>query len=223
MEPKKSREANLENKKAGFFFVGLVMISAVVGMAFEYQKFVADPAQAEIVDNSLDDDLIFEIPPEEEIIEEQPEVAPPPPVVEEIEVVEDEEEVEEFDMSQIADPIDEIPPEQEAAPVAEKILEFAEVEPEFPGGPSAMAEWIREKVEYPELAKEMGEQGVVYVKFVVNSNGSIEQVSVVKGVSDALDAEAKRLVRNMPKWKPGEQAGKKVRVSFTLPIHFRLG
>lgn len=223
MELKKSKEANLENKRFGFFFVGLLMISAVVGMAFNFQSFVADPIKEKIVDTSMDDDLIFEIPPEEEIIEEQPEVAPPPPVVEEIEVVEDDEEVEEFDMSDIADPIEEIPDEPEAAPVAEEILEFAEVEPEFPGGPAAMAEWIRDKVEYPELSKEMGEQGVVYVKFVVNSNGSIEQVKVVKGISDALDSEAKRLVRNMPKWKPGEQAGKKVRVSFTLPIHFRLG
>lgn len=222
MEPKKSREANLENKKAGFFFVGLTMVSALVGMAFHHQTVVPDEVTAKIEDNSMNDDLIFEIPPEEEIIEEQPEVAPPPPVIEEIEVTEEEVE-EEFDMSQIADPILEIPEEVVEAPKAEEILDFAAVEPEFPGGQAEMAKWIQKEVKYPELSKEMGEQGVVYVKFVVNSNGTIEQVQIARGVSDALDAEAKRVVKNMPKWKPGEQAGKKVRVRYTLPIQFRLG
>ena len=192
MELKKSREANLENKKAGFFFVGLVMISAVVGMAFEYEKFTADPDMAEADNNSMEDELVFEIPPEEEIPEEEPEVTPPPPVIEEIEVVEDEEEVPELDLSDFETEVEEVPDEEEAAPVEEAILDFVEVEPEFPGGAAAMNQWIVDNVEYPELAKEMGEQGIVYVKFVVNKNGSIQDVSIRKGVSDALDAEAKK-------------------------------
>ena len=86
-----------------------------------------------------------------------------------------------------------------------------------------MMTWIQKHIEYPQLAIEMGEQGIVYVQFVVNKDGSIEQVKVMRGVSDALDDEAKRVVKRMPKWTPGEQAGKKVRVRYTLPIHFRLG
>jgi len=223
MEQKKSKEANLESKKAGFFFVGLVMISAIVGMAFEYEKFTAEDQIAQKEDDSMQEELVFDIPPEEEIPEEEPEVAPPPPVIEEIEVVEDDEEVEELDLSSIDEKIEEAPEEEEAEIVEEKIIDFAEVEPSFPGGEAAMVEWINKNVEYPQLAIELGEQGIVYVQFVVNKNGSIEQTKVLRGVSDALDAEARRVVRKMPKWIPGEQAGKKVRVRFTLPVHFRLG
>ncbi len=223
MEQKKSREANLENKKVGFFLVGLLMISAVVGMAFSYQKFTPVDRQAVVEDDNLGDELVFEIPPEEEIIEEEPEVAPPPPVIEEIEVVEDDEEIEEIDLTAIEDEIDEVPDEEPVEIVAEPIADFAEVEPSFPGGEAAMMSWIQENIEYPPLAVEMGEQGKVFVQFVVNKDGSIEQVKVLRGVSDAIDQEAKRVVRTMPKWSPGEQAGKKVRVRYTLPIHFRLG
>lgn len=223
MESKKTKEADLENKKIGFFFVGLVMISAVVGMAFEYEKFTAAEKVVAQEDNNMEDELVFEIPPEEEIPEEEPEAAPPPPVIEEIEVVEDDEEVEELDLSMIEDEVDEVPEEEEVEIVEEAIVDFAEVEPSFPGGEGAMVEWINKNVEYPQLAIEMGEQGIVYVQFVVNTNGSIQDVKVLRGVSDALDAEAKRVVRRMPKWIPGEQAGKKVRVRFTLPVHFRLG
>lgn len=223
MELKKSKEANLENKKAGFFFVGLVMISALVLMAFEYEKFTAAEKVIVQEDNSMEDELVFEIPPEEEIPEEEPEVAPPPPVIEEIEVVEDDEEVEELDLSAMEEEVEEVPDEEEPEIVEEAIVDFAEVEPSFPGGESAMAEWINEHIEYPQLAIEMGEQGIVYVQFVVNTNGSIEQVKIRRGVSDALDAEAKRVVKKMPRWVPGEQAGKPVRVRFTLPVHFRLG
>ena len=104
-----------------------------------------------------------------------------------------------------------------------EVHDFAEVEPAFPGGEAAMAQWLNDNIEYPQLSVEMGEQGIVYVQFVVNKDGSIEQVRIVRGVSDALDDEAKRVVKKMPKWSPGEQAGKPVRVRFTLPIHFRLG
>lgn len=223
MEHKKSREADLETKKIGFFFMGLVMISALVLMGFEYTNAVADEKTTVVEDDTMEEELVFEIPPEEEIPEEEPEVAPPPPVLEEIEVVEDEEEVPELDLTSMEDEIDEVPDEVEEGPVEEPILDFVEVEPSFPGGAGAMTEWITNEVDYPELAREMGEQGIVYVKFVVNKDGSIQDVSIRKGVSDALDAEAKRVVKKMPRWTPGEQAGKPVRVNFTLPIHFRLG
>ena len=224
MEQKKSKEANLENKKAGFFLIGLVMISAIVGMAFEFKEFKPLGDGEEIVENRMEDDLVFDIPQDEEPPPEEDEVAPPPPpVIEpEIDVVDDDEEVEEYDFSDMDEPVDDVPDDPIDEPQAEEILDFVEVEPSFPGGAAEMARFIQDKVKYPELAKEMGEQGIVYVKFVVNKNGSIEQVKIAKGVSDALDAEAKRVVRSMPRWTPGEQAGKPVRVNFTLPIHFRI-
>jgi protein TonB len=139
-------------------------------------------------------------------------------------VVEDDEEIEDIDLSAIEDEPDDIPIEEDEPVIAEEpIADFAEVEPTFPGGEGAMMTWIQENIEYPQIAVEMGEQGIVYVQFVVNKDGSIEQVKIMRGVSDALDDEAKRVVKKMPKWTPGEQAGKKVRVRYTLPIHFRLG
>ena len=223
MELKKSKEANLEDKRIAFFFVGLVMVSAVVLMGFIYES--AEIPEKEIVeeDDGLGDELVFEIPPEEEVIEEEPESAPPPPIIEEIEIVEDDEEVEDIDFSAMDEEIEEVPDDEPNEIVAEPIADFAEVEPTFPGGEGAMMEWIQKHIEYPQLAVEMGEQGIVYCQFVVNKDGSIEQVKIIRGVSDALDDEAKKVVKRMPKWTPGEQAGKKVRCRFTLPIHFRLG
>ena len=223
MELKKSKEANLESKKNGFRLVGLVMICAIVGMAFEYTDFTALEGEKIVQDNSLDDDIIFDQQEDEPPPPEEETPPPPPPVIEEPEVVEDDIVVDDIDLSSIEEPVEDVPEEVIAAPVAETVYDFVEVDPSFPGGAAAMNQWIVDNVDYPELAREMGEQGIVYVKFVVNSKGNIEKVSIRKGVSDALDAEAKRVVKKMPKWNPGEQAGKAVSVNFTLPIHFRLG
>ncbi len=223
MEAKKTKEANLENKRLGFFFIGLVMIGSVVGMAINYTEAYVDPYIEKIVQNKLEDDILFEIL-EEEPEEIEPETAPPPPMIETIEIVPDDEIVPETDFTAMVEEPMDIPEEPTNNAIEEEpILDIAEIEPSFPGGPAAMSKWIQEQVKYPELASEMGEQGIVYVKFVVNRDGSIEQVSIRKSVSDALDKEAMRVVKAMPKWTPGEQAGKPVRVSFTLPISFKLG
>lgn len=104
----------------------------------------------------------------------------------------------------------------------ESIYDFAEVEPSFPGGTEAMIKWIQANVVYPQSAMDKNEEGMVFVKFVVNRDGSIEQVSIRKGVSEALDKEAMRVVKSMPNWTPGVEDGKPVRVNFTIPISFRL-
>jgi TonB family protein len=94
--------------------------------------------------------------------------------------------------------------------------------PEFEGGDLALKKFIVENVKYPEQAKADGIQGRVFIQFVVNQIGEIEQVKVVRGVDPALDAEAIRVISSLPKWKPGKQSGKPVRVSFTVPINFEL-
>ena len=86
-----------------------------------------------------------------------------------------------------------------------------------------MQQWISKNVQYPQTAMELNEQGKVYVSFVVEPDGSISNVQVERGVSDDLDKEAKRLVRNMPKWKAGKNNGKTVRARCRLPINFTLG
>lgn len=94
--------------------------------------------------------------------------------------------------------------------------------PEFEGGMEKMMEFLRANISYPEEAKKSGAQGRVIVQFVVEKDGSIVEPKVVKSVSPELDAAALRVVQSMPKWKPGEQRGEKVRVQFTLPVSFRL-
>ena len=103
----------------------------------------------------------------------------------------------------------------------EPILDFADIEPEYPGGQAAMQQFIQSHVIYPESSREMNEQGTVYVQFVVNLDGSITEVRVLKGVSDSLDAEAIRVIKLMPNWKPGMQAGKAARLRHIIPIAFR--
>jgi len=93
-------------------------------------------------------------------------------------------------------------------------------EPTFVGGMKAMFEWLQKEIEYPELAKQMGIQGTVFVRFVVNTNGTICEVQSAKAPHETLEKEALRVVNKMPKWIPGEQAGKQVRVRYTLPINF---
>lgn len=100
------------------------------------------------------------------------------------------------------------------------IHDFVEVEPEFPGGAETMMKFIADNLKYP--VGEPNQGGTVYVQFVVNDNGTIDQVNVVKGISQLFDQEAIRLIKSMPNWKPGQQAGKNVRVRFTLPIRFKL-
>ncbi len=117
------------------------------------------------------------------------------------------------------------PPDPPGPPdpiIPPQIFEITEIEPVFPGGPEAMMQFIKDEMQYPALDSTMGVQGTVYISFIVNKDGSIEKPEIRKGVSESLDREAKRIVGRMPKWTPGEQAGKKVRVRFTIPIRFVL-
>ena len=94
--------------------------------------------------------------------------------------------------------------------------------PQFAGGDEARIKYMIENVKYPEAAMKQGKQGTVYVSFVVEKDGSITNTKVIRGVENSLDAEAFRVVSAMPKWKPGTDKGKPVRVQFNMPIQFKL-
>ena len=95
-------------------------------------------------------------------------------------------------------------------------------EPEFPGGERALQRFIVDNVEYPQTAIKQKEEGKVFVQFIIEGDGSLFDVKIARGVSEALDNEALRIVKSMPKWIPGESNGKVVRVKYTLPINFSL-
>ncbi len=104
----------------------------------------------------------------------------------------------------------------------DKVLEKAEVMPEFPGGEQAMMKFVSENVQYPEKAKEKEISGRVLVGFIVEKDGSVNEVKIVRGIGGGCDEEAVRVVKAMPKWKPGKQDGKTVRVSYTMPFFFKM-
>jgi len=225
MNDKKSKNADLEAKRVGFFGLGIVIAASVVLMAFTFSTIELDTiAKNDAEKNKIEDEII-----EEMIFNEPPPPPPPapvvapPPVIEEVEEVEDDVEVEVIETVD-EDLIDlDAEPEEEAEEIVATVYDVVAISPEYPGGPGEMALFIQENFEYPEMAREMGEQGTIWIEFVVYSNGDIRDVKVVKGVSESLDKEAKRIVKKMPNWKPGEQAGKKVNVRYTIPIKARLG
>ena len=227
MEVKKSPKADLEGKKSTWLLVGYVVVLAFMFVAFEWtQRDVKiDTSQAVA-------DVVFE----EEIIPitEQPEqVTPPPPeapaIAETLTIVEDDADVEETaivsseELNQAVE-IKYVPVAvEEEEPEEQTIFEVVEQMPEFPnGGMAGLMQYLSKNIKYPTIAQENGTQGRVTVQFVVNKDGSIVDAKVLRGVDPYLDKEAVRVIMGMPKWKPGMQRGKPVRVKYTVPVMFRL-
>lgn len=114
------------------------------------------------------------------------------------------------------------PPVVEAPPPKEQVFDRVEQMPQFGSGDKELMEYLAKNIKYPAIARENGIQGTVVVQFVVDKDGSITQPQVVRGIGGGCDEEALRVVRGMPKWQPGKQQGREVKVKFTLPIRFRL-
>ena len=114
--------------------------------------------------------------------------------------------------------VDEVPPAVEET----KVFDVVEQMPSFKGGDAALMEWLSKNIKYPVIAEENGIQGRVVATFVVERDGSITDVKIVKSVDPSLDKEAIRVLKAMPKWIPGRQNGQPVRVKYTVPVTFRL-
>ncbi len=215
MISKKNPKISLENKKAMFFQIGLAITLIVVLIAFEWKSY--DKSNYNLGDLNLDD-------MEEEIIpitrQEVKPPPPPPPPPEIIEIVEDEVEIEkELEIEETETDEDEIIEVEEDD---EEFFMVVENMPEFPGGDLGLMKFIQKNVKYPAIAKEYNITGKVYVSFIVDKQGKVTNVKIVRGVDKNLDAEALRVVSLLPKYKPGKQRGKSVRVMFTIPINFTL-
>ena len=224
MDPKKSPKADLENKRVLFIQIGLIFTLAVVLLAFEwksYDRVLVDLGEREIVD----------IP--EEMVEitrqEQPPPPPaPPPQTTQFQIVEDDVEIEDdFIIDADVDITTEIeayipPVFEEEVVVEDEIFIVVEDQPEFPGGDAARIRFLSENIRYPQMARESGIQGTVFVTFVVERDGSITDVRVIRGIGGGCDEEAIRVIQAMPSWTPGRQRGRPVRVQFTMPIRFTL-
>ena len=219
MELKKSESANIEKLRGPITLIGLLFIGSVVLASFSYTTEIR--VEKKLAGSGDDADIEFMEQPQDtpEETPPPPAVDAPPPITEEI--------IEEENTEVEPTPVVETPPPVVVAPVEEvvveeEIIDFPDVEAGFPGGTVAMQKWIAENVQYPQTAIEMNEQGRVYLSFVVEPSGKITNITVERGVSPDLDREAKRLLRKMPKWKPGEAKGRKARTRCRLPINFTL-
>ena len=231
MEIKKDPQADLEHIKTTYWLTGLVGILAIFFIALEWTNVTRRASNL-----GFGNDIIEE---EEEIVmtvqNNTPPPPPPPPmpdVIEELTVVEDDVEVAEIEMQSTEDDANttvevmqqvvETGPAEEEDAEANTIFTVVEQEPEFPGGTKALMEFISKNLRYPAFAAENGIQGRVTLSFVVEKDGSVTDIQEMRSPSEDLTKEAKRVVQSMPKWKPGKQRGKPVRVKYMLPVTFRL-
>ena len=226
MEAKKSKKAAIENQRGSWLLMG-----AIVALAFMFLSFEWTQHDVRLATNSLANDPVFV----EELVPitfpDQKLEPPPPPEVkpsELIEIVTNEQEVTDAvttvseDQGQPYEVIW-VPPVVETEKVDEDIIvTYVEIMPEFPGGTTELMKYLSSNIKYPTISQEMGSAGRVIVQFVVNRDGSIANPTVVRGVDAYLDKEAIRVISSMPKWKPGVQNGKAVRVKYTVPVVFRL-
>lgn len=226
MEAKKSKKADLENKKSIFIQVGLVVALSIILIGFEWTSKPSDDDDSEMVQQiEMENEMIVtrrQEPPKEQPKPETPKVA------EVLDIVEDDVEIDDFDFdmevdedteydfTMIEDDVEEIEEEE--------IFYIVEDMPTFNGGDPAIEfrKYIAANLEYPEIAAENGISGRVIVQFAVNSKGKVVDAVVVRSVDPALDKEAIRVVMSSPPWTPGRQRGKAVKVLFTFPINFVL-
>lgn len=225
MEEKKSPKANLENKKLMFTQIGLIISLFIAWLAFEhksYDKREIDPSllrQTEVVEEEM-----VEITKQEE---PKPQPVEMPKQTTQLEIVQDDVEVEDIEINAEIDQTEVmeeyVPVEVEEEEVVEaEVFTIVEEMPGYPGGDLKMYEYLGKNIKYPQIARESGIQGRVFVNFVVEPDGSVSNVKVLRGIGGGCDEEAIRVVKSMPKWKPGKQRGKAVRVSYTLPVVFKL-
>ena len=235
MEMKKTINADLEHRRPAWFLIGLAVASAFFVVALELSfKDDGNYLEGDFLDEIAEDMELM--PPLEDTFMEEPEI----PVANQtdlLEVVEKVEVAEESEEENVTTP--EIVTEEEVVeeqkeeelkvdtPVDEvedevKALNEIDELPVFPGGNAQLIKWLTQNLKYPESAKNDKVGGKVIVEFVVNANGSVSDVKLVKNVEPRLDSEALRVVRMMPVWKAGMLGGKPCRTLVKLPIVFKL-
>ena len=232
MEVKKSSKANLENKKGIFFEIGLIVALACIFLAFEWKVNMKDKEDFIV---TVPEELVEEeiIPITQQMLKPPPPPPPAPRLTDLIEIVD--EEINLDDVLEIEDVEANVANrrvydfsgqgngygDEYGDEYSDEAEVFAVVEdmPKFPGN---VQQWISKNIKYPMIAQENNIQGRVFVQFVIERDGSVTDVKVARSVDPSLDKEAIRVVKAMPKWTPGKQRNKPVRVSYTVPINFQL-
>ena len=228
MEVKKSPKANLENKRLLFAEIGFVISLALVLGAFEWSsKNKKDSVMDTVSEEIIEDEMV---PITQETPPPPPETPQIPVLSDQIDIVEDDIQVDDNILNleddanlgvEIMDYVEEV----EEETVEEEAIPFQLVEqkPTFQGGDAnTFRTWVNQRLEYPEIAKENGIQGRVMLQFTVGADGKVSNVKVLRGVDPTLDKEAVRVVSQSPKWEPGRQRDRAVKVTYTFPVIFQL-
>lgn len=228
MEAKKSPKADLEKRRGLYLEIGLVVILAAALVAFNIKSY--DKEEKVVNTRTAESEI------DVEILNTQEEETPPPPqeepeiVATDLNVVEnDATDIEEVgiinagdDANKGAERITNVVVEEEVQEDEDEVFIVVEEDPEFPGGLTALSQFIADNIKYPQLAKENNITGRVFVSFVVEKDGRVGQVKILRDIGGGCGNEAVRVVKLMPKWKPGKQRGKPVRTQFNLPVNFEL-
>ncbi len=236
MEIKKSKKADLEGQKGTSLLLGYIFALGALFAAFEWTT--REYAETEPVKYAAFASPEEEVPPVTQPIFT---AAPPPPaeapqVAEILDIVDNDEEIEEEQIqtsedtneavsgpsAPVSGPVMTGPAVVEEASDEGEIFQVVEQMPEFPGGMEALLAYLGKNIKYPASAQENNIQGRSVIEFVVNKDGSIVDPKVIKSLDPACDKEALRVIKAMPKWTPGKQRGKAVRVKYTVPVTFRL-
>lgn len=229
MELKKSEKADLESRKGIYFQLGLIFAMSVMLVAFEWKSY--DALDLNTYTNQQTSSEVEELVQITQQNTPPPPPAPPPPSIV-LNIVENTAQInDDISIDAEADEstqVDEYKPpvavaqEEEAEIQEQEIFQVVENAPAFPGGDGARMKFLQDNIRYPAMARESGIQGTVYVTFVVERSGAVTDVKILRGIGGGCDEEAVRVVKNMPKWEPGKQRGKPVRVQFNMPIKFTL-
>ena len=221
MNKKKHDKVNLEKQRGVFLQLGLVISTLIMLIIFEWSTPIENETITYRIDNvEMETDLIP--------IHRKAELKPPMPQhFSKIQLIpDDEEDNVEFELhnpeiephEHVVIPILEQLPEEEEVP----LVFMSQIMPEFPGGISGLKTYIARNIDYPKQAIEEDFQGKVFVRFIINDKGVVENESIIRSVHPLLDKEALRVVRSFPKWRPGMQNGKTVKVWYTVPIVFKI-
>lgn len=226
MKAKKSKKVDVERKRGLFLKIGFAIAISWVILAFQWKVYntqptsspgpVMDTADEEIIDitvqkerESISQTIIIPVKTDEEVPDNQKEIDPS--------------EISPDDSLEFLPPINFVP-EPEPVPKVIDIIPFVlvENEPEYPGGDEAMVKFIQSNIKYPKLERDLGIQGKVVISYIINVDGSISNLKIVRGVTPNLNKEAMRVIRLMPKWTPGKQRNRPVRVITNQPFDFIL-
>ena len=233
MKNRKAENVNLENKKTMFLLIGMVVTLMTIWVSFEWRSYERNLMDLGQLDIDVEDEII---PITQRQKQPPPPTPPAPPEV--IQIVENEADIEEVEFeSTEMEESEEIEFVEEVEEETDEIFNFAVVEnkPVYPGCEkyatedekfqcfnASIIKHINKNFKFPEMARQMGIQGRIYVNFVVEKNGSISNVTIARGVDKLLDDEAIRVIKKLPKFQPAKQRGKPVRMQYTVPINAKL-